>query len=286
MKDLTQFPDYTLILVDGMNYAFRSYYGLKELEWQGKPTGMLYGIARYVFGLQKLYPQARIIFLWEGAQLRRKAMCVEYKSSRNKKDSTLLQCLYDVQKFLEYAGVDQMRHLGLEADDMAGYLISKSTENDKILLVTMDEDWFQFMLPGRVSIQRGTMVETFDELKESLEFPPNRMYMLKVLKGGHDDLPGVPGLPLKVVKVLAQNCDSYKDIRTYPLHKSKPEWVRWEIAILDNWDVIEQNALLSMFHPEWINESQIVCVTGKRDNAELVKLLEMNGIRKFNVELT
>ena len=79
MKDMLDRRIYKKILVDAMNMVYIHYYGQANLSYNGRPTGMLYGIARAVTKLQKENTGAEIIFLWEGTNNRRKMMDSSYK---------------------------------------------------------------------------------------------------------------------------------------------------------------------------------------------------------------
>ena len=283
-KDISELPDYQIVLVDTLNLAYRNHYGMKSLEWEGKPTGMLYGFAKFVFKMQKLQPQARIIFLWEGINSKRQILYSCYKISRRKRTTIFDKCLNEIPQFLENAGVDQMYHIGLEADDMAGYIVHSNIGNKKrILLVSTDTDWFQFLRPDYVDIQRRELIEYYSDIHAYLGFPPDRVGLWKVLKGDKaDDIGGIKRLPTKLAQYLVNHCRDYKQFRDYPLRKYNPKWRSWEITIKCYWEsIIERNAELILFHADWIEESQIVCKHGKRNVQELRKTFEDNGMKSL-----
>jgi 5'-3' exonuclease len=82
MKKISSpFPTYDYIFVDTMNLASISYFAQTRLSWNGKPTGMLFGVLRQILFLKKKYPEAKIIFLWEGYNSIRKSKYTFYKSN-------------------------------------------------------------------------------------------------------------------------------------------------------------------------------------------------------------
>jgi len=285
MKDLLNMPNYDLIVVDTMNMAARCHYGMRNLSWKGKPTGMIYGVSKFAFKCRSLYPRARVVFLWEGTNSRRKSMDDSYKSSRVK-DNDFRSLVQDLKPLLDNMNVDQMYHIGLEADDLAGYMVHTLKPGERALLVSTDEDWFQFMRQGTVDLQRGDLIETYDDLQDSLGFPPDRIGIWKVLKGDKsDEIKGIKNFPSSVARLLTNRCDTYTKIKNYPLHKHNDKWVKWENEIKQNWSVIERNAELIIFHPEWIETSQIISKHGKENKAYLLKAIADNGMNSLVKEL-
>lgn len=284
MKNLLHRLTYDLIVVDTMNLAHRSHYGMKALSHNGKPTGMLYGIGRLVDDMQRLYPDARIVFLWEGLNSKRQSLFSDYKGNRKAKDTDFGAALAQIPRLLLAAGVDQMYHIGLEADDMAGYLVENLEESERALLVSMDEDWFQYLRPDTVDIQRKkAVIETYEDIRSKLGFPPERMGIYKILKGDKsDNISGIYRFPAPVAKALAFRCSDYTELKTFPLTKVNPKWERWQKAIRDQWDdVIEKNAQLILWNEEWIREDDIVLIEGAYDSELLKELLLYHGMENL-----
>lgn len=285
MKDLLTLKTYNLIVVDAMNLAARMHYGKRMLSYNGKPTGMIYGVAQFAFKCRSLYPKSRVIFLWEGTNSRRKSMDMSYKASREK-DTSFRSLVQELKPFLENMNIDQMYHLGLEADDLAGHIVDTMAPGETALLVSNDEDWFQFLREGRVDLQRHDIIETYSDIQDSLGFPPERIGLWKVLKGDHsDDIKGIKGLPSSAARLLVNRCDSLEKIKRYPLRKHNDRWITWEDTIKNNWDLIKHNAELILFHPEWIEMSQIICIKGKENVPFLKSVLVKNGIKSLLREL-
>lgn len=288
MKDLLEQRKYDLIIVDTMNLAHRSHYGMKMLRHEGKPTGMLYGIARFLTTVKAQWRRARTVFLMEGTSSRRSTISSEYKANRKEKESEFTQAFKAIPDFLLSTGVDIMYHIGLEADDMAGWLVEQG-EFDRALLVTQDEDWFQFLRPGRVDILRKDVVETYEDIHVKLGYPPEKIGIWKALKGDKsDNVSGVPLLPTKVADYLANACSFYWEVHDYPLENTDPKWAKWTEKIREHWDQVEQNASVVIWNREWIRDVDIVLEEGVEDPEAVVKALKDHGIKSlvkaFNVE--
>lgn len=284
MKSLLDQLKYDLIVVDSMNLAHRAHYGMKALSHNGKPTGMLYGIGKLIDDMQRLYPGAKIVFLWEGLNSKRESIFSDYKGNRKAKDTEFGNALAQIPRLLSVAGVDQMYHIGLEADDMAGYLVENLEDSERALLVSMDEDWFQYLRPDQVDLQRKrNVIETYSDIRSKLGFPPERMGIYKILKGDKsDNITGIYRLPSPIAKALAIRCADYREIQTFPLVKLNPKWERWQKAIRDQWDdVIERNARLILWNEDWIREDDIVLMKGEYDPEALQKILLFHGMENL-----
>lgn len=285
MKSILDQPDYNLVLVDSMNLTYRFFNAMKGLTYKGRPTGMLFGVMKFCVYTALRYPNARIVFLWEGTSSRRKSMYKEYKSKRAsvKVPVSFWDCVDEVREVLPWFGVDQMWHIGLEADDMAGYMVECAQKDGKILLVSKDEDWMQYIRPGQVDIQRTSTIESFEDLQASYGYPPNKIGMWKILRGDvSDNIKGIKGIRGGLVRLLVNKCDNYMQFKDYPLARHNPLWEKWERILKEQWEsVIERNADLILFHPEWIEPNQIVEIPGKKDVPKLKKAMEGAGIKSL-----
>lgn len=287
MKDFLDVPTYNLILVDSMNLAWRYYSGMRQFSWHGKQTGMLFGMARFIFKMQKLYPQAHIVFLWEGSKSRRKSLQASYKGSRIRKDSVFTGCLQEVREFIKDCGIESIYHFGLEADDLAGYLCSTAEPGERILLVSNDVDWFQFMKPNQIDIQQQGKIATFADIELSIGIPPDKMGMWKILTGDKsDDIKGIPRIPHALAQFLVNACETYEGFKSYPLKKHNKSWAIWGAKIRKNWEtVIERNAELILYQPSWIEPTQIVVERGEPNREAVIKTLRANGIKSLMKEV-
>lgn len=283
MKDMRAVKQYKKIVVDGMNLASRSHHGIKR-SWEGRPTGMLYGVVRFILSMRTLYPQAQIVFLWEGGDSKRKKLHPMYKANRAGRtvDGTFGVCLEVTQKVVGWMGCDQVRHVGLEADDLAGWFVGRTPEDEDILLVSNDEDWWQFMGP-HVDILRKDTVETYAEVGLMLGFAPEKVGLFKVLTGDKSDgIPGIPRMSAKAAAALVTNCGSYEEFRDLDLKGINPSWERWEKSIDVLWEsVILRNAELILYHPDWVEEDKVILTPGEPDAAGLRDALEDNGMVKM-----
>lgn len=286
MKDLRDIRTYKTILVDGANLAARNYHGVR-LTWDGKPTGMLYGVVRFIALMRSLYKTAQIIFLWEGGSSKRKQIDPLYKANRVRtSDGTFGMCLEESKKAVEWMGCDQLWHVGLEADDLAAWYVNGTLEDVDILLVSNDEDWFQCLGP-HVDIYRQEQIETYADIKSRLGYPPERIGLWKILTGDKsDNIPGIPRMLKAAARTLVDNCATYQEFRDFSLALENQKWAAWDNSIAVLWDsVIERNANLILFHPEWVLPEKLSWTMGNANKVALRELLDDNGMAQMIMKM-
>jgi DNA polymerase-1 len=267
---------YDMILVDAMNISSIQFYSKKMLSYKGRPTGMLYGVMRLVKTLRNISPKTKIVFLWEGTQSKRKALYSDYKSNRGPKNTEFIDSLRDVQHALSFTGIDQISHVGVEADDLAGYFAKRSK---RALLVSNDKDWYQFVRPGEVDILIGVEIVTYEDLQVKLGYPPERIGFHKLLKGdSSDNVPGIPRFPSKLALQVVQECDDPQYI-VATIDRLNPKWGK---IILDYGDIFSRNMELLVYHDSWIHKSMIEVQTSEEDYNALEKFLKSRGITSLS----
>jgi DNA polymerase I len=282
-KSLTDLvnPEYNVILVDAMNVSAIHFHSKKMLSYRGKPTGMLYGVMRQVKSLQDLYPGVPIFFLWEGRKSRRKASEPSYKNNRHwKRDQGFVDSIDDVHRALSLAGIRQVNHEGLEADDLAGYY---SKRLRPCLLVSNDKDWWQFSAPseasGGVDVMVKNEVFTYDKLTSRLGYPPSKIPLMKLLKGdSSDNIPGIPRFPSKLALQVVKASEEAGQLFSATDLLSP----RWGKVMLDNKAQLSKSVSLIVYHDNWVNESHVRdVVPARRDPKALVKFLLSRGIKSL-----
>ena len=286
MKDLLKEKTYDIILIDSMNLAMRNHYAMQNLSHNGKHTGMLYGIAKFIFKMQVFYPKAKIIFLWEGVDSVRKSLDSSYK--QNRKNNTEIPLLVkEVQKYVKSTKADQAYHIGLEADDLAGYYVNKKKKEDKLLLVSNDADWIQFLRKDKtVDIMQKEIIKTYSMIKSELGYPPERIGLWKVIRGdSSDNVHCVKGIPPFIMMNIVRRCSTIYQMRKLKLTEIDPTWLKYEHKISENWDTIKRNAKLVMFQPDWIVPKHIIYMKGHENKENLKRILEKNAIKSLIKEL-
>jgi len=215
----------TLLVVDALNLAFR-------YKHSGA-TDFAEDYLRTVQSLKKSYKASHVIIACDqGSSSYRKAIYPEYK--QNRKDKFELQTdaekaqfelfFEDFTKTLEHiqntTDYPVVRFQGVEADDIAAYIVAKKLPVDNIWLVSSDKDW-DLLVNNNVSrFSYVTRKETtIDNWNEHYDFEPEDYISIKCLTGDSgDNVAGVPGIgPKRAVGLISEYGSTWDIIASIPL---------------------------------------------------------------------
>jgi 5'-3' exonuclease len=232
------------ILVDGLNFAYRSHHGHKYLATKDHtPTGVIYATLRLTLDTYKQWPDARLIFCWEGGlgkggvtPWRREIRGGRaYKATRVQSEDTpiVLKQVDTCMKILHVLGYGQFYVPGLEADDLIGVIATRLASNlsdwdgDHVLILSNDRDYFQ-CVDTSVSVLRkegDRMVRiTPKKVLEEFCIHPDDWTKYRALVGDvSDNIKGMPGCgPKTAPKLLAAGIDpSLKRFSDHPTRVCK-----------------------------------------------------------------
>jgi 5'-3' exonuclease len=106
------------------------------------------------------------------------------------------------------------RYKGVEADDLAAYLVSKKKHNHNIWLISSDKDWDLLIGPTVSRFSYVTRKEiTATNWHEHYDVEPEEFISLKCLTGDTgDNVPGVPGIGPKRAFSLLETYGSALDV--------------------------------------------------------------------------
>jgi len=203
-----------VLIVDAMNVAFR-WKPYKPNERVGKFAKDFVSTAE---SLARSYDAGQIIFAadMKGSSYR-KELLPEYKANRKadaeaQSEEAKLQSqefFAEYEKALEAAAARHLvlRYEGVEADDIAAYLVKRRAEYgfDQVWLISSDRDWDLLVQDGVSRFSTVTRKEiTVDNWPH--EVPPEQYIDLKCLMGDKgDNVPGVDKVgPKTAVKLLEQ----------------------------------------------------------------------------------
>lgn len=154
-----------VVLVDGRNWAYRHGYTRIGLSSRGRPTGAIYGSIQGLITLNRMYPDAAIVFCWDGKfsdKSWRHDLCPSYKSNRTVKTKkvnpmvgAIRQQIPIIESFFRLYGLKQYSVPTLEADDLIGILATSLKEKyDKVIIYSSDRDFYQ-LIGGNVCVVGG-----------------------------------------------------------------------------------------------------------------------------------
>lgn len=140
-----------LLIIDGNAIAHAAHAG-RPLSVGGQNVQAVFGTIKTVRMLKLAYSAFRPIVLWDGRPNFRYELYPEYKANRKTEDPKVQAEKDDyksqmpiLQAGLFALGVDQIFPKDHEADDLAGIFVRNKKPNQKIVVVTGDQDWLQFI---------------------------------------------------------------------------------------------------------------------------------------------
>ena len=205
-----------VILVDGNNLLFRSYYataytGNIMRNSKGFPTNGLYGFVNMINKIISEENPKYMMVAFDIGKTFRHEKYEDYKGGRRETPDELKMQFPVAKKILTAMGIKYLECEGYEADDIIG-TISKYCENDdkyEALIVSSDKDLLQLIsdettvkllkTKDYIMMNKKTFIDTYG-------FEPIKMIDLKALMGdSSDNIPGVKGIGEKTaIKLL---CD-------------------------------------------------------------------------------
>ena len=194
-----------IILVDGNNLVFRSYYGtayngIIMKNSKGFPTNALYG---FISMMHKIIleekPNYILVAFDKGKTFRHKEYDF-YKAGRNETPIELKQQFPVAKEVLDAMGIKYFEIENYEADDIIGTLSKIVDEEDKFYatIVSSDKDLLQ-LVSDEVNMKllksNDSIYVDPNKFMEMYGTSPIKMIDLKALMGDpSDNLPGVKGI--------------------------------------------------------------------------------------------
>jgi 5'-3' exonuclease len=220
-----------LMLVDGLNLAFRYKYANKKVF-----------AAEYIQtinSLAKSYEAKDVIILGDGGSSYREEIYPEYKANRKVlREKQTEQEAQDFKEFLEefnkaFDLFDDigytLRFRGVEADDIAAYIVKYYKDKySHVWLISSDKDW-DLLINSNVSrFSFKTRKEiTLGNWNTHYTYKPEDHISIKVLMGDKgDDVPGVEGIGPKRAEELVNTYGSAFDIYTLIPLDSKYKYIQ------------------------------------------------------------
>ncbi len=224
MKTFTQITETdpkSLMIVDSLNLAFRYKHA--------RAVNFAEDYMRTVASLKKSYKCDKLIIAGDwGSSQYRKEIYPEYKQNRKDKFETQtaeekaeFEAFFEeVQGILNQYMVEGVypvaRFQGVEADDIAAYIVSKRKRYgiDHIWLISSDRDWNLLVDDGVSQFSYVTRKEfTVENWHEHYDFDRDSYISIKCLMGDSgDNVPGVPSVGPKKAASLVQTYGSTYDI--------------------------------------------------------------------------
>ena len=194
-----------IILVDGNNLLFRSFYatayqGVIMKNSKGFPTNALYGFINMMNKIIKDENPSYIMVAFDKGKTFRHDKYDEYKAGRAEMPDELKVQFPKAKEVLDTMGIKHFEIDNYEADDIIGTLAKMVDEEDEFIatIVSSDKDLLQ-LISDEVTVkllkQSGHIMMDREEFRRTYQVEPARMVDLKALMGdASDHIPGVKGI--------------------------------------------------------------------------------------------
>jgi DNA polymerase-1 len=204
----------TLIIIDGSNNVYRSYYAIRNLtNSAGFATNAVYGFVQMLRKLLKDHePDCIAVAFDEGKETARTNQFADYKKDRKPMPDDLSVQIPLVYEVLEEGfRIPVIRSKEWEADDFIGSLACAARDRGyDVLIATSDKDFFQLVGDGIRLYHTGREV-IYDAkgVSEVFGLPPEKVVDVMAIWGDAiDNIPGVPGIGEKGAKGLIEQFGS------------------------------------------------------------------------------
>ena len=194
-----------IILVDGNNLLFRSFYatayqGVIMKNSKGFPTNALYGFINMMNKIIKEENPSYIMVAFDKGKTFRHDKYDDYKAGRAAMPDELKLQFPKAKEVLDSMGIMHYEIDNYEADDIIGTLAKTVDEEDEFVatIVSSDKDLLQLIsdeVVVKLLKQSGHIMMTKEEFRNTYQVEPIRMIDLKALMGdASDHIPGVKGI--------------------------------------------------------------------------------------------
>lgn len=212
-----------IILVDGNNLIFRSYYataysGNLLKNSKGFPTNALYGFTLMIHKILEEEKPEYIAVAFDIGKNFRKEKYDFYKEGRKKTPDELHMQEPYARKILKAMGIPYFELAPYEADDIIGTFAKMVEEDPDFVgtIISSDRDLLQLVSPQlemKLLKQKDYIRYNPETFKKDYGIEPIRIIDLKGLAGdSSDNIPGVRGIGEKTALQLLQKYDTVEGI--------------------------------------------------------------------------
>jgi len=253
-----------VLLLDANNLIYRARYSAKFAR-EGD-AAVVYSFFRSLKPLLEKFEPEICYFVRDGNRGGREDILPAYKANRvYEKDESFMNQKKMIEFMMnEFFPIIVARDMGLEADDLIGYLVNTQHAGDECIVVSSDTDFIQLLQTHENCLLYNPIAKKFRE-KPSYDY-----ITWKSLRGdGADNIPGIPRVGDKTAEKLSKNPELLKSF----LSESK-----------DRFETFERNQRLIKFQdPSDIKEiSYSGCYFDKESITKTFLDLSFNSMVKEN----
>jgi len=276
-----------LILLDGSAFLFRAYFSTLSQNLtndDGFPTGAMFGVINAIKHLQRQYPQAKIIAIFDAkGKNHRHDLYPEYKAHRKPADEGLVMQIEPLYEIIRAMGFHFMCVPGVEADDVIATLSRCADENKlKTIIASGDKDLMQLVSDNIT--QLNMKGDLFDQagVIEKMGVRSDQILDLLALTGDSaDNIPGVPSVgPKTAIKWL----DQFENIEGI---KANADQINGKVGekLRNSFELLDLSYQLVQLKFDVDLPCDILMDEPGPDNAKLVSLFQQYGFSMWLKQL-
>lgn len=227
-----------LLVIDGNYVMQRSFHVFEKRDLRepgGLPSGIVYG---FIKSFQKLMVEFRpnycIVVFDRGRSKYRLSISPDYKSNRSKSPDDVRWQFKTCRDFLKLSGWTPYVETGVEGDDLAARIARDCSEENLVMLYSVDHDWKQLLGDNVIMIRpkqdHNEIVDYAKASEELGEIGAERWPEIAAIMGDPGD--GVIGIkgygPMKARRLIEKYGDLWTAINSEPV-------------LIENADRIEKN---------------------------------------------
>lgn len=212
-----------VILIDGNNILFRSYYataysGNTMKNSKGFPTNGLYGFVNMLNKIINEENPTYIMVAFDKGKTFRHEKYTDYKGGRMATPDELKMQFPVAKELVKAMGINYYEIDNYEADDIIGTFAEKCNNNKDFdaVIISSDKDLLQ-LITDEVEVKllktSGSIRMTREEFINTYGIEPKRMVDLKALMGdASDNIPGVKGIGEKTAISLLKEYGTLENL--------------------------------------------------------------------------
>lgn len=208
-----------LLVLDGHNYLFRSYYGVPPHQRDGVTPHLVYtflsSLRRMVVALDPTH--IAIVFDSATGTAAKKEQREEYKATRQEHDRDVFEQKKILDTVLAKIGLFVLEHADYEGDDLIGSIAVQCSEKGlPTVIASSDFDFSQLVTP-HIHLARENKGEydimTPDRVRDLFGIEPSQYVDYVSLKGdSSDNIKGIKGVGPKAARQLINQWGNVENI--------------------------------------------------------------------------
>jgi DNA polymerase-1 len=218
-----------LYVVDGMAYAFRSYFAIRNLrDSKGRPVNAVFGFARMLLKILREHEPSHVVIVFDApGKTFRDDLYPEYKSHRPDTPEDLIAQFPMIDEIIAAFDVPVVRVPGVEADDVLATLAREAESMGmEAVLISGDKDILQAITEKTKVFDpskgdKGVWIGPAEVKERFGAGPPGGVIDALALMGDStDNVPGVKGIGEKTAKTLIEKYGDLDHVYAH-LHELK-----------------------------------------------------------------